>query len=218
MATETLSLDTDWTVSDLQERFGPIPVRRIRQEPAPGSATEQDVIDIRTHEKRLYELVDGVLVEKAMGLQEAFLAAWILRIIGDFAQTSDLGIVLGPDGMARLAPGLVRIPDVSFIGWDRFPGKLIPAQSMLSFAPHLAIEVLSPGNTRQEMQRKLVEYFDSGSTLVWYVDPRSRTVRVFTSPENITTLNEADTLDGGSLLPGFQLPVARIFAQLERAK
>lgn len=217
MATESLSLDTDWTVSDLQERFGPIPVRRIRQEPAPGSATEQDVIDIRTHEKRLYELVDGVLVEKSMGLQEAFLAAWILRIIGDFAQTADLGIVLGADGMARLVPGLVRIPDVSFIGWDRFPGKLIPAQSMLSFAPHLAVEVISPGNTRQEMQRKLVEYFDSGSTLVWYVDPRSRTIRVFTSPENMTTLNEADTLDGGSLLPGFLLPVARTFAQLERA-
>jgi Uma2 family endonuclease len=218
MATQTISLETDWTVSDLQERFGPIPFRRIRQEPAPGAATEQDAIDIRTHEKRLYELVDGVLVEKTMGLQEAFLAAWLLRFVGDFVQTGDLGIVLGPDGMARLAPGLIRIPDVSFIGWDRFPGKRIPAEPMLPFSPHLAIEVLSPGNTRQEMQRKLVEYFDSGSTLVWYVDPRSRTIRVFTSPEAVSTLSEGETLGGGKLLPGFQLPVSKVFEQLERAK
>jgi Uma2 family endonuclease len=175
------------------------------------------VLDIRAHEKRIYELVDGVLVEKTMGLQEAFLAMWLGKVICDFAEKKNLGIVVGADGMARLAPGLIRIPDVSFISWDRFPSRKVPAYSLLPFSPDLAVEVLSPGNTRQEMQRKLVEYFDSGTTLVWYVDPRSRTVRVFTSPENVTTLKEGDTLDGGSLLPGFQLPVTTIFEQLERA-
>lgn len=217
MATETIVSDTDWTVADLNERFGPISFRRIHQEPPPGTATEQDVTDIHDHEKRLYELADGVLVEKTMGLQEAFLAQWIGHILIEFATKNDLGIVVGADGMSRLAPGLVRIPDVAFISWARLPGKKVPALSFIPFSPDLVVEVLSPGNTREELARKLAEYFDAGSTLVWYVDPRARIVRVYTSPENVTTLKEGATLEGGCLLPGFQLPVAEIFKQPERA-
>jgi Uma2 family endonuclease len=218
MAKHTTTPEADWTVADLLDRFGPILFRRIRQAPAPGTATEQDVIDIHDRERRLYELVDGVLLEKAMRLQESFLALWMARIVGEFADRNDLGIVLGADGMARLAPGLIRIPDVSFVGWDRLPGKKIPAIPMLPQGPNLAIEVLSLGNTRQEMQRKLAEYFDCGVLLVWYVDPRSRTVNVFTSPDNATVLDEFATLDGGSVLPGFQLPIVKLFEQLERMR
>ncbi|MSR57029.1 MAG: Uma2 family endonuclease [Planctomycetaceae bacterium] len=217
MVTLTAAPETELTVADLLDRFGPIALRRIRREPEPGTATEQDVIDIHDREKRLFELVDGILVEKTMGVQDSFVAVWIAGFIGQFARQHDLGIVLGSDGMARLAPGLVRIPDVSFIGWDRLPGKKVPDIPMLTTGPNLAVEVLSPSNTHKEMQQKLAEYFDSSVQLVWYVDPRSRTVRVFTSPENVVTLNESDMLDGGSLLPGFQLPVAKLFEQVERA-
>jgi len=52
----------EWTAADLVERFGPIPLRRIRSDPAPGTATEEDVVEIHLREDRLYELVDGVLV------------------------------------------------------------------------------------------------------------------------------------------------------------
>src|ERR1700694_5673976 len=106
---------SDWTVADLLAHFGPIAHRRMRQEPAPGSATEQDVLDIQDHEKRLYELVEGVLVEKTMGVQESYLAGFLVFLLGEFANRHDLGFILGADGMARLAPGLVRIPDVSFV-------------------------------------------------------------------------------------------------------
>jgi hypothetical protein len=95
-------------VADLLAHFGPIAHRRIRQDPAPGTAVEQDVLDIHDREKRLYELLDGVLVEKAMGVQESFLAIVIAGLLGPFARLHDLGFVLGADGMARLAPGLVR--------------------------------------------------------------------------------------------------------------
>ena len=61
-----------WTAVDLVERFGAIPLNRVRQEPVPGSATEQDVIEIREHEDRLYELVDGTLVEKTVGVYESY--------------------------------------------------------------------------------------------------------------------------------------------------
>ncbi len=115
-----------WTVADLLAQFGPILHTRIRHHPPPGSATEQDVIDIHDREDRLYELVDGVLVEKPMGLQESFLAELLARLLGNYADEKDTGFILGADGMARLAPGLVRIPDVSFISWRRFPDRTIP--------------------------------------------------------------------------------------------
>ena len=64
------------------------------------------------------------------------------------------------------------------------------------------------------MEKKLYEYFDAGVPLVWYVYPETWTVRVFTSPDEAVTLTEQDTLDGGEILPGFVLPVARIFERL----
>jgi Uma2 family endonuclease len=74
------------------------------------------------------------------------------------------------------------------------------------------VEVLSKGNTPKEIQRKLKEYFLAGTRLVWVVDPRQRHVRVYTAPDRFVVLTEADTLDGGDVLPGFQLPLRELFA------
>jgi Uma2 family endonuclease len=79
------------------------------------------------------------------------------------------------------------------------------------WVPNLVAEVLSPGNTVDEMDRKLREYFDAGVQLVWYIDPRNRTVRVYTSYDDFTTLTEGDELDGGSVLPGFRLSIRELF-------
>src|SRR3954447_6402410 len=182
MAALTTPSRSDWTVADLFERFGPIPIRRIRQVPAPGTATERDVVEIRDRERRLFELADGVLVEKTVGVQESYIAILIASLLTEFAARGDLGMVLGADGMARLAPGLVRIPDVSFIGWERLPGRQVPPDPVLDLAPDLAVKVLSPSNTAKEMDRKLLEYFEAGVRLVWYVDPATRAVRVFSTP------------------------------------
>lgn len=80
--------------------------------------------------------------------------------------------------------------------------------------PDLAVEVLSESNTPGEMQVKRKEYFLAGTTLVWQVDPRRRVVVVYAAPEMSVTLTEADTLDGGIVLPGFSLPVRRVFERL----
>lgn len=214
MASATELAITDWTVADLYAHFGPIPHGRIRQEPPPGTATEQDVLAIHEREKRLYELVDGVLVEKTMGVQESYLAVLLAGLLGDFAGRHDLGFVLGADGMARLAPGLVRIPDVSFVSWDRVPGRQIPRVPMLGFGPDLAVEVLSPSNTREEMDRKLRDYFGAKVRLIWYVDPAARAVQVFTAIDQSAILREGDILSAEPLLPGFRLPVRNLFARL----
>src|SRR2546425_516000 len=114
-----------YTLADAIAGLGEIPLDRIRWRPAPGTATEQDVIEIHDRENRLFELVDGILVEKPMGLQESRVAAFLIRLLDAFCEEHDLGLVVGADGMMRIAVGLVRAPDVSVILWDRLPGRLI---------------------------------------------------------------------------------------------
>ena len=201
-----------WTVADLLDRFGPIPVARIRQDPPPGEATEEDVVEIHDRENRLYELIDGVLVEKAMGAYEGYLSALLVRLIGNFVDARNLGVVLGADGMLKLFPGMIRIPDVSFLSWARVPpGTITRRVAAPAVAPDLAVEVISLSNTKKEMDQKLQDYFASGSRLVWYFDPGPRTVTVFTAPEQSTILREDQTLDGGAVLPGFALPLRGFF-------
>ena len=108
----------------------------------------------------------------------------------------------------RIAPGLVRIPDLSFIAWDKLPGRESPTDPIPDLAPDLAVEVLSEGNTKAEMARKVREYFDAGARLVWLIDPRKRTVRVFSSPDRSTLVRANQMLDGGEVLPGFAVLVA----------
>ena len=207
-----------WTLADLAEIFGPLPAHRLRSNPPPGSATEQDVQEIHLREDRLYELVEGVLVEKDMGFFESYLALLLGSILEDFAYRHKRGIVVGADGMMRLASGLVRIPDVSFISWRRLPRRRIPRDPIPKLAPDLAVEVLSAGNTKKEMDRKLQDYFQAGVRLVWYVDPKARTVTVYTAPDQATVLTAEDILDGGAVLPGFSLSLREFFARADRRK
>jgi Uma2 family endonuclease len=201
------------TVADLLESLGNIPPERVRMRPLPGTATEDDVIAIHAREKRLCELVDGVLVEKAMGFDESRLASEIVSALVVYLHMHDLGVAAGADGMLRLMPGLIRIPDVSFVSWSQLPGTYgqIP-----SIAPDLAVEVLSPGNMPKEMERKLQEYFGAGTRLVWYFDLRTRTVTVYTSPDRATVLDESQTLEGGEVLPGLELPLRELFERATR--
>jgi Uma2 family endonuclease len=204
------------TLADVLESLGGISPARVLANPAPGTATEQHVLEIHRCEKRLCELVDGALVEKAMGYRESLLAGAILAFLRAFVVPRNLGLVTGPDGMVRLFPGLVRIPDVAFASWDRLPDRRVPAVPIPQLAPDLAVEVLSESNTEAEMARKLHEYFTAGVRLVWLVDPEARTVAVYTGPEHFTVLGEAQTLDGGAVLPGFTLPLRELFAELDR--
>lgn len=204
---------TDVTLADLLERFGPIPAARIRYDPPPGTATEQDVIALEAQENRLFELVDGVLVEKAVGFYESFLAIRLARFLMVFVEQHDLGIVAGADGMMRLAPGLVRVPDVSFISWEQLSQRRIPRQLIPDLVPDLVVEVLSEGNTPREMEQKRQEYFGAGVRLVWYVVPTRQEVHVYTAPDQCEVITADHNLHGGEALPGFTLPVGQLFAE-----
>jgi Uma2 family endonuclease len=199
------------TLADILRQLGGISPKRIRFRPAPGTATEEDVVKIRDRERRLFELVDGVLVEKVMGYWESVLAIELAGLLRDFVKPRKLGTLAGEAGMLRLSPGLVRIPDLSFISRARLAHHRRALAPILPLAPDLAIEVVSEGNTRREMARKVSEYFASGCRLVWLVDPRTRTVAVYTSTAKPIMLTEKQVLTGGDVLPGFRLPLRKLF-------
>ena len=204
-----------WTASEVIAHFGDIPIARIRTSPPPGQATEADVIELHERHDRLCELIDGTLVEKTMGWQEAELAIIIATLLRNFVSANRLGKVFGPDGMFRLEPEQIRIPDVAFVSKKRFVDRAPAPGAFWELGCDLAVEVISPSNTRREMERKLGDYFAAGVTLVWFVYLDPREIVVYTAANRSTTLGGEDVLNGGILLAGFSVPVADLFAALD---
>ena len=204
------------TLAEFLRKLGGIRPSRIRMNPPPGRATEKDILRIAAEEGRLFELVDGVLVEKVMATKESALASHVIFELKLYLRANDMGVVLGEAGMLRLRPKLVRIPDVSFVSWDQTPGGALPDEPIASLHPDLAVEVLSESNTPREMARKLAEYFEAGCRMVWIIDPETRTADVYTAADQCTHLRTSQSLDGGDVLPGFKLPLKELFASTRR--
>jgi Uma2 family endonuclease len=203
------------TLADLHKRLGGIPLDRIRFEPPPGTATEEDVLELDRREGRGCELIDGTLVEKHMGAAESYLS-WLLgHLLGQYLDRNKRGIGLNRDALLRISPGLIRMPDLSFISWDKLPGRKVPLKPIWDLYPDLAIEIISESNTPAEIRRKLDEYFKSGVRLAWVIDPRKRTARVHTSAQRSHLVREHQSLDGGDVLPGFSVRLADLFKHLE---
>lgn len=209
-----IAVATTW--ADRLDDLGNIPACRIRLEPPPGTATREDVTRLRDTEKRLYELVDGTLVEKARGWPESLLAGILLHWLHGYLDSNPLGVATGADGLTRLFGDTVRGPDVSFVSWQRLPHGQIPTDPIPDLVPNFAIEVLSPSNTYAEMSRKRREYFQAGVELLWMVDHRSRTITVFRSALDVTVCSEDQVIDGGNVLPGWQVNIAELFNRLDR--
>ncbi len=108
-------------------------------------------------------------------------------------------------------PDTVRGPDVLYVGPDRVPDAGVP-EAFWSVAPHLAVEVVSPGEGAEEVREKVRDYLGAGTGLVWVVYPRTREVVVHTPDGLSRAYGEGDTLEGFDVLPGFVCPVADLFA------
>ncbi|MEX2171676.1 MAG: Uma2 family endonuclease [Pirellulales bacterium] len=202
-------------MADLREHLCDVPEDRIRLYPTPGTATEEESLLVAERGEGLCELVDGVLVEKTMGYIESNLAIELACIIRNFLDQYRIGKLFGSDGPYRLFAGRLRMPDLSFVPWTRFPGRTLPKGRVLAFAPDLAVEILSEGNTKREMQLKLAEYFQAGTRLVWYIDPRDRTATIYTAIDHEEKIDANGILDGRDVLPGFTLRLGDLFARAE---
>lgn len=109
-------------------------------------------------------------------------------------------------------PPLVRSPDVSFVRRGKDDPATAPGSVPL--APDLAVETLSPSDRAGKVPRKIKEYFEHGTSLVWLIDPQHRTAAVYTRDGSVRWLRESDSLDGGNVIPGFSVPLAFLFAGL----
>ena len=107
-------------------------------------------------------------------------------------------------------PTTVRAPDAAFIARERI-GDSRPERGFWPVAPDLAVEVMSPNDTAEDIESKIREYFAAGTRLIWVIYPQSRTIHVYPSPQRARILSAHDTLDGGELLPSFSCAVETIF-------
>jgi Uma2 family endonuclease len=155
--------------------------------------------------------VDGVLIEKPCGFYKAVLGATLIYLLGNYVEEREVGIVLGAKAPFRLASGHIRLPDISFVAWSRFPNRKLPRGPFLDVPPDLAVEILCASNTRAEMDRKRRDYFAAGVRLVWYVDPDTQTAHVYSAADDGFALGPDGILDGQDVLPGFRLPLEEWF-------
>jgi Uma2 family endonuclease len=221
--TETLSpaamVPAKWpigfTTADLSAQLGDIPPDRIVQKPAPGTATEKDLITLDA-QNLFCELIDGVLVRKTVGAYESELAILLGSLVLQFVKKHGLGKVTGTDGPYRLGPENVRYPDVAFFGWETLAGRTLSEFAIAPFPPDLAVEILSASNTAKEMDQKLRDYFAAGVKVVWYVDPIKKSAICYTSLEQSTAIDEDGYLVGDPALPGFRIKLGDIFEDAMR--
>jgi Uma2 family endonuclease len=203
------------TFDELLAELGDVPPTRIVLRPAPGHATEAALLRRVERLGRPCELIERTLVDKPVGAREAGLQMWLGFHLQLYLTSHDRGCLFGSDGPFRLWPGLVRLPDLTFVSWEKLPGRVYPNTPIAGVVPDLAIEVLSPSNTRSEMERKRREYFQAGVPEVWEVDPSLHCVRVYLANGTPTTYTETDTLST-TILPGFALSVATLYSRVER--
>lgn len=160
-----------------------------------------------------FELVDGELVEvPGAGALHTMIVFALARMLQDFVQQHDLGIVM-PDGLAyvlRRGPDQVRIPDVSFVAWDRVPDEGVP-EGFWEGAPTLAVEVVSPHDRADDIHERVQDFLESGTQQVWVLWPRRQSVSVYSPDGDTRELGPDAQLDGGDMLPGFSVTVGDLF-------
>jgi Uma2 family endonuclease len=213
----TVSTAPPQTFADVVRRLGDVALDRIRSRPFPGAATEADCLQVNDSSKSgSCELVEGILVERPqMSYFEDSLATVLGCYLHLYLQKTRLGKGFSAGAIYRMRSGNLRVPDYSVCLKDKFPTGKVTRVPIADFAPDLAVEVLSRSNTVDEIARKRQELFESGTQLIWIVDPGRRVVEVHSPSGQLTVLSEADVLTGGELLPGFNLSISQWFLEAE---
>jgi Uma2 family endonuclease len=159
------------------------------------------------------ELVKGELREMppASG-RHGIYGGGLQAYLGYYVLTQKLGkIFLAETGFTiTRAPDTVRAPDIAFVSTNRLPDPL--PDGYFELAPDLAVEVVSPNDTKREVREKVNDWLDAGVRLIWVVDYQKRTITEHRSRQRVRVLTEEDTLDGGDVVPGFSMPVREVFS------
>ena len=172
--------------------------------------TDQELM-VLPRDGRKHELLGGELVVSPTGFQHGYISVRLAATLSQFVVRRRLGLVVDSSTGFRMKSGDCLSPDVSFVGKERVRSQGGITPEFFPGAPDLAVEVISPRENRRRLKEKLTVYFANGTRLAWVVNPRDRTVSVYTSPEQVEVLGATDQLPGGSLLPGFASPIKDLF-------
>lgn len=159
-----------------------------------------------------FELVDGELVEvPGAGGVHNLIVRLLARFLDEYLLRNDLGVVHTDNTsyLLRRHPDQLRIPDVSYIRWERVPDTGVPI-SYYPIPPDLAVEVVSPDDRATEVRAKARDYIAAGVSHVWILWPDERSVSVQSTGSTLE-LGPDDELDGGDVLPGFRVRIADLF-------
>jgi Uma2 family endonuclease len=162
-----------------------------------------------------YALVKGELIQMSpTGLGHGIVAANIVAALHQHVKTNNLGVICSSETGFLLTqnPDTVLAPDAAFICRDRLEA-IGQVRGYWIGPPDLAVEVLSPGETKPQVARKVSEWLSFGTRQVWIVNPKNETVTVYRSTTRVVTFEQTETLEADDLLPGFRIAVKRIFEQ-----
>lgn len=174
------------------------------------TAEEYEALEDRTR----FELVDGCLVERQMGVLSSFVAGTIIYFLKGWSLESG-GSVFGPDLGIRIhpnAPAHTRLADASYVAAGR---TLEFAAGYLRLPPDLVVEVVSTGDIAKDVMEKAAEWLRHGVRMVWVVYPTACEVHVYAAGEHPRIVTADDTMEAPAVLPGFSTPVASFFPPRE---
>jgi len=160
-----------------------------------------------------HELVEGEITTMTpAGYEHGRISFRIAGVLWQFLSANPIGEAFGAETGFRIGedPDTVRAPDVAFVSRDRV-ASVRPPRGFGRGAPDLAVEVISPDDSYEEVDLKVQQWQRAGTRLVWVVNPRSKTVAVHAPGADVAIRSESDTLDGGAVLPGFACGVAELF-------
>ncbi|MBE9058274.1 Uma2 family endonuclease [Sphaerospermopsis sp. LEGE 08334] len=183
------------------------------------SANNQTLTDeqfmLLKEDGNLYEYVDGELIIVAnSGLEHGYLALTLGYFLTGFVREHKLGITCDSSTAFKMKNGNKRSPDLAFIDKARLQGLKRLPKGFFDGAPDLAVEIISPNNTFEEIHNKLVEYFENGTRLAWVILPDEECVLVYRKPKPSQLLQLEDSLNGEDVIPNFHLPLTDLFQEL----
>jgi Uma2 family endonuclease len=162
----------------------------------------------------LHEVVNGELVMSPKNnWLHGEICVRLLTALKTFADKHRLGAVWDSSTGFWMENMNCRAPDISFVGKDRLRGLKRKEAKFFHGAPDLAVEILSPSNTRREVDERLRDYFSSGTKLAWVIDPDRELIEICRSTTQRRLLGPGGSLEGEELLPGFQYPIADLFRE-----
>lgn len=164
----------------------------------------------------VHEVVNGELVMSPKNnWQHGDICAELLTALRSFASANKLGAVWDSSTGFWMENLNCRAPDIPFVRKERLRGLKRKEAKFFQGAPDLAVEILSPSNTRRDVDERLGDYFSSGAKLAWVIDPDRELVEICHSRTRRRLLGAGGLLDGEDLLPGFRYPVADLFKEWE---